>query len=81
LRRNVVALLYHVGVVGLKLEKFEGVVWSCSGRRSVSIAEIAPGAKVSIHSCFWRSLGVNPEGEPVENLEGYWPAAQSAPEF
>ncbi len=56
LRRCVVALLYRVGVVGLKLERFESVEWSTSGRRSVSISEIAPGVRVSIHPCFWRSF-------------------------
>jgi hypothetical protein len=61
LRRCVVALLYRVGVVGLKLERFECVEWSTSGRRSVSISEIAPGVKLSIHPCFWRSLGINPD--------------------
>jgi hypothetical protein len=75
LRRSVVALLYRVGVVGLKLERFEGVAWSTSGRRSVSISEIRQGVKVSIHPCFWRSLGINPETEQSEPLEGFWPAS------
>jgi hypothetical protein len=66
LRRCVVALLYRVGVVGLKLERFESVEWSTSGRRSVSISEIAPGVRVSIHPCFWRSLGINPDDEQNE---------------
>jgi hypothetical protein len=75
LRRSVVALLYRVGVIGLKLERFEGVVWSTSGRRSVSISEIASGAKVSIHPCFWRSLGINPEsGGRGDSMEGFWPS-------
>lgn len=73
LRRSIVSLLYRVGVVGLKLERFEGVAWSTSGRRSVSISEIGRGVKVSIHPCFWRSLGINPETEPIEQLDGYWP--------
>jgi hypothetical protein len=66
LRRCVVALLYRLGVVGLKLERFESVEWSTSGRRSVSISEIAPGVRVSIHPCFWRSLGINPDDEQNE---------------
>ena len=76
LRRTIISLLYRVGVVGLKLERFEGVAWSTSGRRSVSMSEIGQGVKVSIHPCFWRSLGVNPETEPVEQLEGYWPPSR-----
>jgi hypothetical protein len=61
LRRCIAALLYRVGVVGLKLEKFESVAWSTSGRRSISIAEMGPDVKISVHPCFWRSLGINPE--------------------
>lgn len=80
LRRSIAALLYRVGVVGLKLEKFESVVWSSSGRRSISISEISPGTKMSIHPCFWRSLGVNPDSD-IENYEGYWPSEQIVAEF
>lgn len=61
LRRCIAALLYRVGVVGLKLEKFESVAWSTSGRRSISISEMGPDVKISVHPCFWRSLGINPE--------------------
>jgi hypothetical protein len=61
LRRCIAALLYRVGVVGLKLEKFESVAWSTSGRRSISISEMGPEVKISVHPCFWRSLGINPE--------------------
>lgn len=60
-RRWIVAVLYRVGVVGLKLESFESVVWSISGRRSISVSEIAPTARLTVHPCFWRSLGINPE--------------------
>jgi len=61
LRRCIAALLYRVGVVGLKLEKFESVAWATSGRRSISISEMGPDVKISVHPCFWRSLGINPE--------------------
>jgi hypothetical protein len=61
LRRWIASVLYRVGVTGLKLETFESVVWSTSGRRSISLAEIAPTARLTVHSCFWRSLGINPE--------------------
>jgi hypothetical protein len=56
-----VAAFYRVSLVGLKLEAFEGVVWSTSGRRSISEAEIGLKTRVSIHPMFWRSLGVNPQ--------------------
>jgi hypothetical protein len=70
LRRSVAALLYRVGVVGLKLERFESVVWSTSGRRSISISEMSPGVKISTHPCFWRSLGVNPDAAQGDSVEG-----------
>lgn len=79
LRRCVVALLYRVGVVGLKLEAFESVVWSTSGRRSISISELGLGVKISVHPCFWRSLGINPEavqGHSEEVRPSIRPAAQ-----
>lgn len=59
-RRWLIAVFYRIGVVGLKLERFESVVWSQSGRRSISISEIEESDKVSVHPCFWRSLGINP---------------------
>lgn len=59
-RKNLIEVLYRVGLVGLKLETFESVVWAVEGRRSVSTAEIHPGAKVAVHPCFWRTLGIRP---------------------
>lgn len=64
LRQWIAAVLYQVGVVGFKLERFEGIVWSTSGRRSVSTSEISDDIRVSVHPCFWRSLGINPDGGP-----------------
>jgi hypothetical protein len=59
-RKSLVEVMYRVGLVGLKLEAFESVVWAVEGRRSVSTAEIHPGAKLAVHPCFWRTLGVRP---------------------
>lgn len=59
-RNWLVAVFYRVGIVGLKLEAFETIVWSTAGRRSISASEITPSTRVAIHPCFWRSLGVNP---------------------
>lgn len=57
-RRGVISVFYKVGIVGLKLEGYEGVNWSTGGRRSVSSAEIGTGVKVWVHPCFWRALGI-----------------------
>lgn len=59
-RRFLASILYRVGLVGLKLEAHETFVWSTEGRRSISAAEIRPGVHLSVHPCFWRSLGINP---------------------
>lgn len=81
LRQSVAALLYRVGVVGLKLEAFESVVWSTSGRRSVSISEMGPGVKISIHPCFWRSLGINPETVQGCSVESPPPSRSPSQDF
>ena len=60
-RRFLASMFYRVGLVGLKLEAYDSFVWSTEGRRSISAAEIRPGVHLSVHPCFWRSLGVNPE--------------------
>jgi hypothetical protein len=60
LRRLLASTMYRVGIVGLKLESYDSVVWSTGGRRSVSAAEIGAGVRLSVHPCFWRSLGINP---------------------
>jgi hypothetical protein len=60
LRCWLAAILYRTGAIGLKLERFESTEWSTSGQRSISISEISSSARISVHPCFWRSLGINP---------------------
>jgi hypothetical protein len=60
--REVVYHLYQVGLVGLKLETYEGVFWSYRDERSVSPAEIRSDSRFSIHRMFWRVLGVDDRG-------------------
>jgi hypothetical protein len=55
-----VANLYKIGLVGLKLATFESVTWSSQGRRIVSQAELSPDVRVAVHPAFWRALGVRP---------------------
>lgn len=57
-RALLVAILYRVGLIGLKLESYEPVVWTMDGRRSISQAEVEPKTRISIHQCFWRTLGI-----------------------
>jgi hypothetical protein len=62
LRGFLAATMYRVGLIGLKLERYDTFVWSSTGgRRSISVAEIGIGTRLSVHPCFWRSLGINQE--------------------
>ena len=65
LRKILASMFYRVGLVGLKLEAYDSFVWSAGGRRSISAAEIRTGVHLCVHPCFWRSLGINPEGARV----------------
>jgi hypothetical protein len=65
LRCCIASILYRVGVIGLKLERFESAARS-SGRRTISSAEISPATRLSIHPCFWRCLGINPDRNKQE---------------
>lgn len=65
LRKILASMFYRVGLAGLKLESYDSFVWSAGGRRSISAAEIRTGVHLSVHPCFWRSLGINPEGSRV----------------
>lgn len=58
LRREVVAILYQTGCVGLKTSAFSETRWATSESYSVSPAEIDESTSVSIHPGLWRVLGV-----------------------
>ncbi|WNG19419.1 P-loop ATPase, Sll1717 family [Cystobacter fuscus] len=55
-RPILIQVFFRVGVVGLKLETYEGITWSSGGRRSISTAEIHEEVKINIHPAFWRAL-------------------------
>jgi hypothetical protein len=70
-KRGAMAAFYKVGLVGLKLEHHEGVSWSISSRRSVSVSEVRSGTRVAVHPCFWRTLGIQDvKGGADQNLPG-----------
>jgi len=56
--KTIFEVFYHVGIIGLKLESYEKFIWSISGRRSISSAEISESTRLAIHPCFWRVLGI-----------------------
>ncbi len=57
-RRCLVEAFYRVGLIGLKVAAHERFIWSLEGRRSISSAEVSDSARIAIHPCFWRTLGV-----------------------
>lgn len=57
-RKQLFQIFYHVGLVGLKLESYEKLLWVTSDNRSVSSAEISDNTHVAIHKAFWRILGI-----------------------
>jgi hypothetical protein len=59
LSRAVAAMLYKIGVVGVKLESFDAVQWSYTGERTVSVSEFEPDTRLHVHPAFWRCLGSN----------------------
>ncbi len=57
MRRQLVAMFYMVGILGIKLEAYEAVCWTMHGNRAVSVSEINDDSRISIHPAFWRALG------------------------
>jgi hypothetical protein len=57
-RRNLFQVFYRVGLVGLKLERYEKFSWMDSGNAAVSSAEIMDNTRVAVHPAFWRVLGI-----------------------
>jgi hypothetical protein len=58
-RKLLVHIFYKVGLLGLKLHSQETVAWSINRRQCVSICEIRPDTRISIHPFAWRALGVS----------------------
>lgn len=58
LRRQVAAVLYKTGCVGLKTTATSNTRWATSESYSVSSAEIGDETSVSIHPGLWKVLGI-----------------------
>jgi len=58
-RRNIVNILYKVGLVGLRIENGASISWSHITGPSVSISEITDTTRIYIHKTFYRVLGIN----------------------
>jgi hypothetical protein len=63
-RKNLVLVLYKVGLIGIRTNGSMPISWSFLGSPSVSGAEIEGESRVYIHPTFWRHFGIsdnNPE--------------------
>jgi hypothetical protein len=58
-RRMFLAVMYKVGIVGLKLHGWEKAAWSTKRGHSIMSDEIGNDTKISIHPMFFRALGIN----------------------
>ena len=58
-RRIFAVILYRIGMVGLKQDRYESFLWTTDGRVRLSSAEVSDETRVAIHPCFWRTLGVH----------------------
>jgi energy-coupling factor transporter ATP-binding protein EcfA2 len=57
-RKNLIQVLYRVGLIGLKTESFQKFNWVSYGRGSVASAEISDATRVAVHPAFRRVLGI-----------------------
>ncbi len=56
---NAIETFYRVGLVGIKPDAAQPLMWSFTGRRTISTAEIHDDSRIAVHKCFWRVLGVS----------------------
>lgn len=55
-KQSWVQVYYRVGMIGLKLLRGDGFVWSSASRRTVAASEIAASSLLRVHPMFWRAL-------------------------
>ena len=58
-RKSLFQIFYRIGLVGLKLEAFEGYSWIGSRQSVVASAEIDEKTRVAVHPAFYRVLGIS----------------------
>ena len=57
-RRDLFMVFYKVGIVGLKLERFESVSWVDELGQGVSYSEIDDSTRATVHPTYGRALGI-----------------------
>ncbi len=61
-RNEVIQILYHIGVCGLKTDPHLETHWAHIGQHRVSSSEISDNSVITIHPALWRRLGIDPTG-------------------
>ncbi len=59
-RKKIIAIFYNIGLLEVKLEKFEGFSSIISRQTSISSADLDDNMRIKIHAMFWRVLGIKP---------------------
>lgn len=59
-RRLLLAVLYKVSIIGLKLESYQETSWSYKDQDTVEESAILPKTHVYVHACAFRDLGIVP---------------------
>lgn len=59
--KKLIYVFYQVGLVGVKLEGYEGVAWSFLGHADTELSDLTDRARIHICPAFYRVLGVNPK--------------------
>jgi hypothetical protein len=59
-QREIARVLYHCGIVGVKVHAVEPVWWRHLGSPAVDQRRLEPDTALSVHPVFWRTLGCRP---------------------
>ncbi|QEL19241.1 P-loop ATPase, Sll1717 family [Limnoglobus roseus] len=60
-RRQLAAIFYRVGLVGLKLESYESVRWSFVSETVITPEMVAEHTRLTVCTVYCRVLGINPD--------------------
>ena len=55
-KREILYVMYRIGIVGLRVGESERYVWAINGKRSITRGELLIQCKVKVHPMFWRVL-------------------------
>ncbi len=63
--KKTIYTLYVTGIVGLKIETYDGVCWAFHDARTVSLVELRADTRVTIHKALWRVWGIQESRSPA----------------